>query len=58
MIIIKSNYALKREAKSPVSIKAGGDILDGHIYFSSGSRLCSYRLKTGWRTWFARGDRR
>jgi hypothetical protein len=30
--------------RSPKSIDAGGDHLDGHIYFVSGSHLCSYAL--------------
>lgn len=30
--------------KSPVSIAAGGDYLDGRLWFASGSHLCSYRL--------------
>ncbi|WP_257668338.1 hypothetical protein [Parapedobacter tibetensis] len=31
-------------SKSPVHIRAGGDYLDGRIYFVSGSRLYSYTL--------------
>ena len=31
-------------AESPVPIQAGGDILDGRIYFGSKSHLYSYRL--------------
>ncbi len=31
-------------AQSPVTIDAGGDILDGRIYFAHGSHLYSYRL--------------
>jgi len=34
-------------AESPISIAAGGDFLDGRIYFSSGSHLYSYELPTG-----------
>ncbi len=30
--------------KSPVPLAAGGDWLDGRIWFASGSHLCSYRL--------------
>jgi hypothetical protein len=32
-------------ANSPIPINAGGDYLDGKIYFVSGSHLCSYTLK-------------
>ncbi len=39
-----SNYKLSLLARSPVPIKAGGDILDGRIYFSSGSHLCSFKI--------------
>ena len=38
-----STYALTMLAQSPVSIDAGGDYLDGRIYFASNSHLCSYR---------------
>jgi hypothetical protein len=31
-------------AESPVSVDAGGDILDGRVYFASGSKLYSYGL--------------
>ncbi len=31
-------------AKSPVPITAGGDYLDGRLYFASGSRLYSFRV--------------
>ncbi len=31
-------------AESPVPIGPGGDFLDGHIYFASGSHLYSYRV--------------
>lgn len=37
-------FKLSMIAKSPVSIDAGGDYLDGRIYFISGSHLCSYKL--------------
>ena len=30
--------------ESPVTITAGGDLLNGRIYFASGSRVCSYGL--------------
>jgi hypothetical protein len=32
-------------AQSPVPIDAGGDYLDGRIYFASGSHLYSYEIK-------------
>ena len=38
------NWRIKLLAKSPVSLGAGGDYLDGRIWFASGSHLCSYRL--------------
>ena len=38
------NWRIKPLAKSPVSLGAGGDYLDGRIWFASGSHLCSYRL--------------
>jgi len=31
-------------ARSPVPIQAGGDILNGFIYFISGPRVYSYRV--------------
>ncbi len=31
-------------AESPVPIGPGGDFLDGHIYFASGSHLYNYRV--------------
>lgn len=37
-------YNIKLIAESPVEIKAGGDILDGTIYFTSGSHLNSYKI--------------
>ncbi len=40
-----TSYALILLARSPVRIDAGGDYLDGRIYFASGSRLCSYRIR-------------
>jgi hypothetical protein len=39
-----ATYALTMLAESPVSVDAGGDFLDGRIYFSSGSHLCSYKV--------------
>jgi streptogramin lyase len=35
---------IKLVAKSPVALGAGGDYLDGRIWFASGSHLYSYRL--------------
>ena len=37
-------FKLTMLAESPVPINAGGDYLDGHIYFVSGSHLISYKL--------------
>ena len=39
-----ATYALTMIAELPISIDAGGDFLDGRVYFSSGSHLCSYRV--------------
>lgn len=39
-----SNFAVTMLAESPVPIGPGGDILDGRIYFASGSHLYSYKL--------------
>jgi len=39
------DWNIKLLAKSPVSLTAGGDCLDGRIWFASGSHLCSYALK-------------
>jgi len=38
------SFKLTMKAESPVPILAGGDYLDGRIYFVSGSHLCSYKL--------------
>lgn len=35
---------LSPPARSPVPIQAGGELLDGRIYFSSGSHLYSYKI--------------
>jgi hypothetical protein len=40
-----TSYALTMIAQSPVPIDAGGDYLDGRIYFASGSHLYSYEIK-------------
>jgi hypothetical protein len=31
-------------ADAPLPVEAGGDYLDGKIYFVSGSHLCSYAI--------------
>jgi hypothetical protein len=38
------SFNVSMVAKSPVPINAGGDFLDGYIYFVSGSHLCSFKL--------------
>jgi hypothetical protein len=38
------SFKLSMKAKSPLPINAGGDYLDGRIYFISGSHLISYKL--------------
>jgi streptogramin lyase len=43
--IENGSFKLSMVAESPVPINAGGDYLDGRIYFISGSHLCSYQLK-------------
>jgi len=35
-------FAITLIAESPVPVGPGGDLLDGRIYFASGSHLCSY----------------
>ena len=37
-------FSLRPLAKTPVPITAGGDYLDGRIYFASGSHLWSFRI--------------
>ena len=37
-------YEITMVAESPVPIGLGGDVLDGRIYFGSGSHLYSYEL--------------
>jgi len=39
-----ATYGITMLAKSPVHIGAGGDILDGRIYFASGSHVYSYKV--------------
>ena len=36
-------YKIKMLAESPVAISAGGDILNGRIYFAHGSHVYSYK---------------
>ena len=43
-IVNPETFAITMLAKSPVPIAAGGDILDGRIYFSSGSHVYSYAV--------------
>lgn len=38
------SFAVTLVARSPVPISAGGDLLDGRIYFAGGSHVYSYRL--------------
>jgi hypothetical protein len=38
------SFTMTMVARSPVPINAGGDYLNGRIYFVSGSHLCSYKL--------------
>jgi len=40
-----TSYALTMLAQSPVPIDAGGDYLDGRVYFASGSHLYSCEVK-------------
>ena len=37
-----TSFTITMLAESPVPVRAGGDILDGRIYFASGSHLYSY----------------
>lgn len=43
-VVDPKTFELKLLANSPMPITAGGDYLDGRIYFASGSRLYSFRL--------------
>jgi hypothetical protein len=45
IVQILADYSMKLIATSPGPIKAGGDYLDGRIFFVSGSHLYSYVLK-------------
>lgn len=45
VLIEPETYALRLLAESPAPIEAGGDYLDGRIYFASGSHLYSYEVK-------------
>jgi hypothetical protein len=38
------SFAISMLAEAPVRIGPGGDILDGRIYFGSGSHVYSYQL--------------
>ena len=40
----QTTHAITMIAESPVSIGPGGDILNGRIYFGSGSHVYSYGL--------------
>ena len=40
-----ASFKITLLAKSPVPINAGGDYLDGRIYFAGGSHLYSYEIK-------------
>lgn len=42
--IDSGSWDISLVAESPLPVQAGGDILNGRIYFASGSHLCSYRL--------------
>ena len=43
-IVETDTYAIRMLAESPVPIGPGGDILNGRIYFGSGSHVYSYRV--------------
>lgn len=42
--INQQTHSIELIVNSPVAISAGGDYLDGRIYFISESRLCSYKI--------------
>jgi hypothetical protein len=44
-LVDPTSYTLTMLAQSPVPIDAGGDYLDGRIYFAGGSHLYSYEIK-------------
>ena len=43
-IVEPDTYEIRMLAESPVPVGPGGDILDGRIYFGSGSHLYSYQV--------------
>ena len=43
-VVEPESYDIRMLAESPVPVGPGGDILDGRIYFGSGSHLYSYRV--------------
>ncbi len=43
-VVETDTYAIRMLAESPVPIGPGGDILNGRIYFGSGSHVYSYRV--------------
>ena len=43
-IVEPDTHEIRMLAESPVPVGPGGDILDGRIYFGSGSHLYSYRV--------------
>ena len=43
-IVNPETFAITMLSRSPIPIAAGGDILDGRIYFSSGSHVYSYAV--------------
>jgi len=40
----QQTHAIQMVAQSPVPIAAGGDILDGRLYFAYGSHVYSFKL--------------
>jgi len=45
IVKVDTGFKLTMIAESPLKINAGGDYLDGRIYFVCGSHICSYKLK-------------
>ena len=43
-VVETDTFAIRMLAESPVPIGPGGDILNGRIYFGSGSHVYSYRV--------------